>query len=181
MKFKYKLLGTDFQEDLKRYPSKPFLREQSIWPLAIYRWGRRVRSYDSILLRRILTPVYWLAFRFFETFTGISLPIESEIGPGLRIWHFGNIFVNSGAVIGKNCTLRQGVTIGNRHENGPLPVIGDNVNFGAYAQVLGGVRIGNNVNIAAMSVVLIDVPDNCTVAGIPAKIVKTNIKDLTND
>ena len=68
--------------------------------------------------------------------------------------------------------MRQGVTIGNRRLNGPVPKIGDNVEFGAYAQVLGGVRIGNNCKIGAMSVVLIDVPDGATAVGIPAKIVK---------
>ncbi len=165
---------SDFKEDLKKYPSRPFLKEQSIWAIAIYRWGRAINRRNDGVLKKILTAIYWPTFRFVETLTGISLPKDAEFGPGLRIWHFGNIFINSGAIVGKNCTLRQGVTIGNRHENGPIPVIGDNVNFGAYAQVLGGVKIGNNVNIAAMSVVLIDVPDNATVAGIPAKIVKIN-------
>ncbi|MBF4991765.1 serine O-acetyltransferase [Methylophilus sp. QUAN] len=174
------MIDRDFIEDLKRYPSKPFLKEQSIWALAVYRWGRKVRRSESIILRRVLTPFYWLAFRLTETTTGVSLPLEAEIGAGLRIWHFGNIFINSGAVIGKNCTLRQGVTVGNRHDNGPLPIVGDNVNFGAYAQILGGVKIGNNVNIAAMSVVLSDVPDNATVAGIPAKVLKINAEDVKN-
>jgi serine O-acetyltransferase len=67
--------------------------------------------------------------------------------------------------------LRQGVTIGNRHDDGPVPVIGDNVEFGAYAQVLGGVRIGNNCRIGAMSVVLDDVPEGATVVGVPARVV----------
>lgn len=168
------MIDKDFMEDLKRYPSNPFLREQSVWALAVYRWGKKISRSKSDLSQRILTPFYWLAFRFTETMTGISLPLGADIGAGLRIWHFGNIFINSGAVIGRNCTFRQGVTIGNRHENGPVPVIGDNVNFGAYAQILGGVKIGNNVNIGAMSVVLSDVPDNATVAGIPAKIIKIN-------
>lgn len=164
----------DFIEDLKRYPPRPYLKEQSIWAIYIYRWGRRIDSHQDSILNKLQTKLYWLAFRLVETFTGISLPIGAKIGPGLRIWHFGNIFINSGVIIGKNCTLRQGVTIGNRHENGSLPVIGDNVEFGAYAQVLGGVHIGNNSKIGAMSVVLVDVPENATVAGVPAKIVRQN-------
>lgn len=171
---------TDYKRDLARYPKRAFLKEQSVWAIAVYRWGRGIHALKPSLYERICTCVYWPVFRLVETITGISLPKDANIGSGLRIWHFGNIFINSGAVIGKNCTLRQGVTIGNRHENGPLPVIGDNVNFGAYAQVLGGVKVGNNVNIAAMSVVLADVPDNATVAGIPAKVVKINAENVTN-
>lgn len=167
-------MANDFKADLLRYPKRPFLKEQSVWAIAIYRWGRAINQREDSAIKKILTAIYWLLFRFVETLTGISLPKDAEFGPGLRIWHFGNIFINSGAVVGKNCTLRQGVTIGNRHENGPIPVIGDNVNFGAYAQVLGDVTVGHNVNIAAMSVVLHDVPDNATVAGIPAKVVKIN-------
>jgi len=67
--------------------------------------------------------------------------------------------------------MRQGVTIGNRREGGPVPVIGDNVEFGAYAQVLGGVRVGDNCRIGAMSVVLSDVPDGATAVGAPARII----------
>lgn len=164
----------DYKQDLARYPKRAFLKEQSIWAVAVYRWGRRINSQKPGLYKKFCTTIYWPIFRLVETITGISLPKDVEIGGGVRIWHFGNIFVNSGAKIGKNCTLRQGVTIGNRHENGPLPIIGDNVDFGAYAQVLGGVRIGNNAKIAAMSVVLHDVEDNVTVAGIPAKPVRIN-------
>ena len=66
---------------------------------------------------------------------------------------------------------RQGVTIGNRREDGPVPVIGDNVEFGAYAQVFGGVHVGDGSKIGAMSVVLHDVPAGATVVGAPAKVV----------
>ena len=67
--------------------------------------------------------------------------------------------------------LRQGVTIGNRVADGAVPVIGDDVDFGAYAQVLGGVRIGNGCHIGAMSVVLCDVPDGATAVGVPARVI----------
>ncbi|WP_426424831.1 serine acetyltransferase [Bradyrhizobium genosp. A] len=118
---------------------------------------------------------YWLIFRLVETITGVSLPLEADIGPGLRIYHFGNIFIHSGSVIGRNCTLRQGVTIGNRSEGGPTPVIEDDVDFGAYAQVFGNVRVGSGAKIGAMSVVLIDVPAAATAVGIPARIIEPKI------
>jgi serine O-acetyltransferase len=122
-------------------------------------------------LQTIELKFYWLMFRIVETVTGISLPLDARIGPGLRIYHFGNVFIHSEAVIGRNCTLRHGVTIGNRVADGPAPVIGDDVDFGAYAQVLGNVRIGNGARIGAMSVVLSDVPAGATAFGIPARIV----------
>ena len=75
-------------------------------------------------------------------------------------------------MIGQRCTLRQGVTIGNRKEGGPAPWIGDDVEFGAYAQALGGIRIGHGARIGAMAVVLEDVPDGGTAVGAPARLVK---------
>ncbi|AKU10728.1 serine O-acetyltransferase [Azoarcus sp. CIB] len=163
---------TDWAADLRRCGlRRPFLKEQSIWAVAVYRFGRRVDARPDGVAKRLLTAGYWLAFRVVETVVGISLPKAARIGGGLRIWHFGGVFVHPGAVIGRNCTLRQGVTIGNRHEGGPAPVIGDDVEFGAYAQVLGGVRIGRGCRIGALSVVLCDVPDGATAVGAPARIV----------
>jgi serine O-acetyltransferase len=157
--------------DLGRYPPRPFLREQAIWAIWVYRFGRRVDRRQEGLMKRFAAKAYWALFRLTETLTGISIPKSVRIGPGLRIWHFGNIFVHEGVVIGARCTLRQGVTIGNRHAGGPVPVLGDNVELGAYAQVLGGVRIGNGCTIGAMSVVLDDVPDGATAVGIPARVI----------
>jgi len=161
----------DWQADLARYPKRPFLKEQSIWAIWLYRFGRRVDCRKEGILKEALSKWYWLLFRCVETITGISLPKSAEIGPGLRIWHFGNIFIHPNVKIGENCILRQGVTIGNRYEGSKVPVIGDNVEFGAYAQVFGEVNIGDSSKIGAMSVVLTDVPDGATAVGIPAKLV----------
>jgi serine O-acetyltransferase len=163
----------DWQADLERYPPRPFLREQSVWALAIYRFGRRNDRRKPGLRRKLGERFYWLAYRIVETFTGISIPKTVEIGPGLRIHHFGNIFIHSNAKIGAHCTLRQGVTIGNRREDGPIPVIEDDVELGAYAQILGGVRIGRGARIGAMTLVLTDVPPGATAIGVPAKIMET--------
>ncbi len=163
----------DWASDLKRYGlRRPFLKEQSIWAVWVYRFGRRVDRRPRGAMRSVLTNLYWFLFRLVETAFGISLPKSASVGPGLRIWHFGGIFVHADAVIGANCTLRQGVTIGNRDTDGPVPVIGDDVEFGAYAQVLGGIRIGNGCRIGAMSVVLDDVPDGATAVGVPARIIR---------
>jgi serine O-acetyltransferase len=163
---------SDWINDKNRYAiSRPFLREQSIWAVWLYRCGRRIDSKSDTVSRKILVAGYWVLFRLIETCTGISLPKNARIGPGLRIWHFGGIFIHPNAVIGANCTMRQGVTIGNRYADDGAPTLGDNVELGAYAQVLGRVRIGNNCRIGALTVVLQDVPDNATAVGNPARII----------
>ncbi len=162
----------DWQADLARYPKRPWLKEQSIWAIAVYRFGRRNDRRKPGIVKKVLDRVYWLTYRVAETLTGISIPKSVQVGPGLRIFHFGNIFVHADSVIGANCTLRQGVTIGNRHDDGSVPVIEDDVDFGAYAQVLGGVRIGRGAKLGALSVVLRDVPAGATAVGIPARVVE---------
>lgn len=162
----------DWLADLRRCPSpRPLWKEQSLWAIWVYRFGRRVDRRPQGIVRRMLTAVYWLLFRTTETLLAISLPKSARIGPGLRIWHFGGIFIHHEAIIGARCTLRQGVTIGNRSEGGPAPVIGDDVEFGAYAQVLGGVHIGNGCRIGALAVVLCDVPEGATAVGNPARVI----------
>jgi serine O-acetyltransferase len=165
----------DFKVDLARYPSRPFLKEQSVWAIFIYRFGRRVFNRRPGLVRNVQLKFYWLLFRLVETVTGISLPLEAQIGPGLRIHHFGNIFINSNVIIGRNCTLRQGVTIGNRVDDGPSPVVEDDVEFGAYAQAFGGIHIAKGAKIGAMSVVLCDVPAGATAVGIPAQVIEKRL------
>ncbi len=161
----------DWNADLARCgDARAWRREQSLWALWVYRFGRRVDAMPEGFSRRWRTKAYWLMFRVVETVTGISLPKDCRIGPGLRIWHFGGIFVNPATVIGANCTLRQGVTLGNRVPDGPCPVLEDGVELGAYAQVLGGVRLGAGCRVGAMAVVLQDVPPGATAVGNPARI-----------
>jgi serine O-acetyltransferase len=161
----------DWQADLARYPLRPWLREQSIWAVAVYRFGRRVDRRPPGFSRKVLEKVYWLVYRVTETLTGISIPKSVKIGPGLRIHHFGNIIVHADVEIGANCVLRQGITIGNRVEGGPVPVLEDDVELGAYAQVLGKVWVGQGARIGAMSVVLVDIPPGATAVGVPARVI----------
>jgi len=166
------VIASAWKEDLKRCPPLPFLMEQSIWAIVRYRFGQWNDRQRRGVLQWFLDRIYWVLFRIVETLTGISILKTVEVGPGLRIHHFGNIFVHGHVRIGANCTLRQGVTIGNRHENGPVPVLEDDVELGAYAQILGGVRIGRGAKIGAMSVVLCDVPPGATAVGVPARIIE---------
>lgn len=113
---------------------------------------------------------YW-RLRALSYKTGIQIP-PNTFGKGLQIWHYGPIVINPAAKVGDYATIYPGVVIGAK-ENG-MPVIGDHCFIGAGCKVLGGVSVGNNVTIAPNAVVVKDVPDNCVVAGVPAKIIKYN-------
>jgi serine O-acetyltransferase len=165
----------DLQADLRRYPKRSYLKEQSIWAIWVYRFGRRVVKRKPSLLRSIQLYIYWAMFRFIETITGVSLPLNAQIGPGLRIYHFGNIFIHSDAVIGRNCTLRPNVSIGNRNENSGVPTIGDDVEFGFGAVAIGPIHIASGAKIGPLTLVAFDVPEKSTVLGSPGKIVQTGL------
>jgi serine O-acetyltransferase len=104
---------------------------------------------------------------------GISIPPDTKIGSGFYIGHFGGIVVNGQSVIGKNCNISQGVTLGqaNRGRNKGYPTLGDNIYIGPGAKIVGAVKIGNNVAIGANCVVTKDIPDNSVVVGIPGKVI----------
>ena len=80
-------------------------------------------------------------------------------------------------VIDRNCMIGQCVTIGGKSGWYEVPVIGDNVHIHAGARIIGPVRIGDNVEIGTNCVVVKDVPSNCVVAGIPARILKSNMTE----
>lgn len=96
------------------------------------------------------------------------------------------VVIHKNAVIGKNCVIESNVTIGGRNNLPGVPVIGDNVFIGTGARILGNIHIGSGSIIGANAVVLHDVPERCSVAGVPARILhenidideKCNIKDI---
>jgi serine O-acetyltransferase len=103
--------------------------------------------------------------------SGVEMPCETTIGHRLVFEHTGGIVISGDAVFGDDCVLRNGVTVGlkNRHQRGS-PTIGDRVDIGAGAKLLGPIRIGNDVVIGANAVVLCDVPDGCLAVGVPAQV-----------
>ncbi|WP_234816577.1 serine O-acetyltransferase [Bacillus mycoides] len=104
---------------------------------------------------------------------GCYIPFTAEIGNGTIIGYGGiGIVIHKRAIIGDKCTISPGVTIGGTLGKSKVPVLGNNVIVGTGAKVIGPVVIGNNVVIGANAVVTKDIPDNCIVAGIPAKIIK---------
>lgn len=103
--------------------------------------------------------------------TGIQIPIGTDVGPGLYFDHYSCIVIAATAKIGSNCTIFQGVTIGRTWNNSAPPTIGDNCIICAGAKIIGDVKIGNNVVVGANAVVTKDIPDYSVVAGIPAHII----------
>jgi serine O-acetyltransferase len=120
-----------------------------------------------------LFPFAIMIFVHYSYKYGICIPIATKIGRGFYIGHFGEINVHPDVIIGKNCSISQGVAIGiaQRGERKGCPVIRDNVYIGPGAKIIGKVRVGNNVAIGANCVVVKDVPDNAVVVGIPGRII----------
>lgn len=134
-----------------------------------FRWILLFRLYQS---KRHPFLSRWLLRRY-SLKTGIQIGWHSQIGEGLVLVHCGNIAVNNAAVIGKNCTMYHGVTVGMefRGERKGNPVIGDNVWIGSNACVVGNITIGDDVLIAPLSFVNFDVPSHSIVIGNPARII----------
>lgn len=109
-------------------------------------------------------------------FTGIEIHPGAQLGSGLFIDHGMGVVIGETAVVGHNCTIYQGVTLGGtslshgkRH-----PTLGNNVTIGVNAAVLGAISVGDNAKIGGGSVVVKDVPPDSTVVGVPARIVMQN-------
>lgn len=99
---------------------------------------------------------------------GFKIP-KNCFGPGLTIYHHGNIIVNEAARIGSNCQMHGNNCIGNKGKIDLAPTIGDNMDLGFGASVIGGVVLGNNVTVGANAVVVKSVPnDGVTLIGVPA-------------
>lgn len=110
-------------------------------------------------------PLRFICERFIEITTGISIPACCRIGEGFRIHHFGGIIFHPSVEIGDNCTLYQGVTIGDRGESGKAAKIGNNVLIGAGAKIIGEITIEDNCMIGANAVVTKNMPAGTTAIG----------------
>lgn len=133
------------------------------------------------LLRRS-APVAVLFFWYFilyrlgvEWILGIELPWKTRIGPGFRVDHGQALVINDGTVFGAGCTVRNSTTIGNKRlKDGTYsraPRIGDRVDIGANAVIIGPITIGSDVAIGAGAVVVRDVPPNSVVVGNPGQVI----------
>lgn len=158
------------REDWGIYERDPW--RQGMWVMLVYRFGNWRYGLRNALMRKLMSLVYkWLKI-FSQILTGIDLPCEAKVGRRFKIEHFGGIVISGDAVIGDDCVIRHGVTIGMRHskERGS-PVLGNRVEVGAGAKILGSITIGDDAEIGANAVVLRDVPAGAIAVGIPAKII----------
>ncbi len=111
-------------------------------------------------------------------FTGVEIHPGATIGQGVFIDHGMGVVIGETAIVGDYCLIYQGVTLGGTgKESGKRhPTLGENVVVGAGAKVLGNVQLGNHVRVGAGSIVLRDVPDCCTVVGVPGRILRRSSK-----
>lgn len=140
----------------------------SLW----LRLGTFFMSKNSIAYR----PLYYFSkvcSKHIAHKTGIQIPIGTQVGEGLKFFHYGSIIIAQSSKIGKNASIHQGVTIGrvfNGHYAG-VSTIGDSVVIFSGAKILGNITVGDNAVIGANAVVTKDVPANAVVAGVPAKVI----------
>jgi serine O-acetyltransferase len=144
---------------------------QGFWALVVYRFGRWRYGVRPPLLRKFLSLIYKILHKFVQIIAGIELPCEVQIGRNFVIDHFGGIVISGYAKFGNNCRIRNGVVVGLQRVGEPCaPQIGDNVDIGAGAKVLGNITVGNNVVIGANAVVVRDLPDDSIAVGNPAVV-----------
>ncbi|KRR27887.1 serine acetyltransferase [Bradyrhizobium lablabi] len=144
---------------------------QGFWAMVVYRFGRWRYGVRPALLRKLCSFIYKVLYKIIQIITGIELPCEAIVGRNFVIDHFGGIIVSGYARFGDNCRIRNGVVVGLQRVEEPVaPVIGNNVDIGAGAKLLGPIKIGDNSIIGANAVVIEDVPENSIAIGVPAVV-----------
>lgn len=167
------------KEDLKRHSKPPkfidWILHNEKWYIQKYLIALRHVEYHLNTNKKNIFYLYWW---FIYKRLGFKLRYTiypNTTGPGLAIWHTGDfIWIKSACRIGKHCTIRPGVVIGQKVTGeSPQPVtVGDNCDFSVGVRIFGSVKIGDNVTVGANAVVTHDIPSNSIAVGIPAKIIK---------
>jgi len=159
----------NFREDLRTYEYDP--TRQGLWVMAVYRFGRWRYGIRSRWLRLPFSLLYKILKLLSQILTGIDLPCETQVGRRFLIEHFGDVIISGDTVIGDDVIVRNGVTLGLKRTGEPgAPTIGNRVDIGAGAKVLGPIHIGDDVAIGANAVVIADVPENSLAVGVPARV-----------
>lgn len=147
---------------------------QGFWAVFQYRVAYYI--YKKVTWKLFRIPLLFLILiwqKWIEILTGISIAYSVEIGHSFYIGHFGGIIINSNTIIGNNCNISQGVTIGvsGYNEKRGTPILGDDVYIGANVVIAGKITIGNNVLIGACSMVKDSLPNDAVAIGVPAIII----------
>ncbi|WP_148410515.1 serine O-acetyltransferase [Murimonas intestini] len=138
--------------------------------ISLYRLERTFYLHHLESAAKFIQGIIFLLYNSF-------IPYTCQIGQGTTFAYKGmGVVIHSKAKIGKNCIIAQQVTVGGRSKIPEVPVIGDNVYLGAGAKVLGDINIGDECVIGANAVVIKNVESGCSVAGVPAKVIKRGIK-----
>lgn len=141
---------------------------RSAWAVITYRMVRATGRCPVPLLRQLLSGAAILFQRLTQLWTRAYVHRDARIGPGLVMRSTYGILIGPMAEIGRNCTLESGNVLSG--------VIGDNVTFGPAARTIANPRIGNNVFVLADTLVLVDIADNRTVAGVPARLCESDFE-----
>jgi serine O-acetyltransferase len=144
------------------------------WALLVYRFGHARYRIKNKILRAPWTIAAAVLGKLVEIVCGITIGSSARIGRRLCIEHHGCIVIHGASVIGDDCLIRHGVTIGNSGYDDLFgaPTIGNRVQIGAGAKILGRIHIGDGVIIGANAVVVRDVADDSVVGGVPARQLK---------
>lgn len=143
---------------------------QGFWAIVQYRIARSAYNLRMPIIKQILQVSCLLWQKLIEITTGISIPASCQIGDSFYIGHFGGIILNAKTVIGSNCNISQGVTIGvsGTGEKRGVPILGNNVYIGANSVVAGKIIIGDDVLIGACSLMRKDAENGSVWLGVPA-------------
>jgi serine O-acetyltransferase len=139
--------------------------------VAAHRFASWRNRFRLKLVRAPLSLIYRAMFRRCRNVYGIEIPETARLGRRVVFEHQGAVVIHPCAVIGDDCVIRHGVTLGVRHDGvQEAPVLGRRVSVGAGAKILGPVFVGDDARIGANAVVLCDVPAGATAVGVPARI-----------
>lgn len=169
-----------FRADIRRFGrrSRPgtvrlLLGTQGLWACACYRAGRHLMDHrPPPVIRHFILVFYHVWWKLVQITTGIYISPDCRIGPGLYIGHFGQIILHSDVVMGENCNISQGVTLGLARKDGRwgVPTVGNRVYIAPGAKVIGPIHLADGTVVGANSVVTSSTTENQIVAGIPARV-----------
>lgn len=159
----------NLREDWQTYEKDVF--RQGLWVMVVYRFGNWRYGIKNRVLRAPFSFAYRILKVVSQILTGVDLPCEVKVGRRFLIEHFGAIIISGDTQFGDDCVIRQGVTCGLRHTGvRGAPRIGNGVDIGAGAKLLGPITVGDGAAIGANAVVIKDVPAGAIAVGVPATI-----------
>lgn len=175
-RLRYDINAIKERDPAARSSAEVFLLYSGLHALIYYRFSHWLYRHHRLFLARMVS-------QFARFMTGVEIHPGATIGRGLFIDHGSGVVIGETAIIGDNCTIYQGVTLGGtgKDHGKRHPTLEDNVLIGSGAKVLGPFTVGANSRIAAGAVVLDEVPSNATAVGVPARVVRVNGRKVDSD